>query len=527
MLHQDEQDLIDEFWMQKAVEESEKGKYTCSPNPHVGAIVVSDKNVYLDSGHHIRPGGNHAERNVVLSEGNTLYVTLEPCSHHGRTPPCIDYIIENKPRRVVIGVLDPDPRVSGRGLQALMDAGIETKLGVLESKIKYSLRAYLWHRTHGNTPYVVAKLALSQDNCYKYTVETDWRRWITGEEARTHAHGIRASSQRVVVGKNTWKIDVPKLTVRYGIIVDKQPEAVVSTRDLGWLHEQSEDVVQILVEGGPELHDDLLSKHLIQEFVIYRSTNILGLKGVHWSPSFSSEWKLVETQTFSNGDTMSRLLCHTNDKEEIKTEVSLDSIQDVIKALQRGEMVVVLDDKSRENEGDLMGLADIFTEDSMKTMLSLTTGIVCAAMTQARATQLQLPPMTAKDCNTDPHGTNFTISVDSAKDTTTGVSSKDRTKTVVDLASIYTLPTDLSRPGHIFPLVASAGGLSERRGHTEAGVCLAILAGAIDYPVMVISELYDRSTGKMMSRRQCLELGFLTTSVSDIVSHLNKFPKSL
>ena len=131
------------------------------------------------------------------------------------------------------------------------------------------------------------------------------REWITGEHARKHSHGLRAQSQRIVVGKNTHDMDKPKLTVRYDIKVDKQPETCVSTRALTWLKPNDESCVQVLVEGGPELEDDLMRRNLVNEFVLYRSSKILGLNGVRWNPSFpSSKWKLVETRTFEDGDTM-------------------------------------------------------------------------------------------------------------------------------------------------------------------------------------------------------------------------------
>ena len=123
------------------------------------------------------------------------------------------------------------------------------------------------------TPYVVCKLGLSQDNCFAYTTDTRIKReWITGEHARKHSHGLRARSQRIVVGKNTHELDNPKLTVRYGIDVDTQPETCMSTRALNWLKPNDDSCVQVLVEGGPELEDDLMRRNLVNEFVLYRSS---------------------------------------------------------------------------------------------------------------------------------------------------------------------------------------------------------------------------------------------------------------
>eukprot|EP00945_MAST-04E_sp_MAST-4E-sp1_P008861 g8861.t1 len=524
-------------FMRKAIEEGEKGRYTAAPNPCVGAVLVDPWGTAIDSGFHRRPGEAHAERCIKSSMvGCTLYVTLEPCVHSGRTPPCTDYIIERGPERVVIGTLDPDERVRGRGVSALQDAGIQVTVGVAKEEVEHSLRAYLWHRANQKTPYVVCKLGLSQDNCFAYTTDTRIKReWITGEHARKHSHGLRARSQRIVVGKNTHELDNPKLTVRYGIDVDTQPETCMSTRALNWLKPNDDSCVQVLVEGGPELEDDLMRRNLVNEFVLYRSSKILGLNGVRWNPSFpSSKWKLVETRTFEDGDTMQRFLCHARGFSssspgadiEAEEKLKFDSIEDAVNALRRGEPIVVMDDETRENEGDLMILADRITMRSMKTLLALTTGIVCATITQARANQLALPLMVGENDNQESHKTKFTLSVDAAEGVTTGVSAADRMRTLTVIAKSSTKPRDLVRPGHVFPLVAAAGGVLERRGHTEAGVDLARMCGCMEHPAMVISELYDHGTGKMMNAGQCRHLGFPMIHIEALVQRLSSWSLS-
>ena len=527
----------DVFWMRKAIEEGEKGRHTAPPNPWVGAILVNPWGSQIGAGYHSRPGAKHAEREIEAPMGGcTLYVTLEPCSHVGRTPPCIEFLVEQRPARIVVGTLDPDERVAGKGVDALIAAGIPVTVGVAEDEVKHSLRAYLWHRSNQHTPYVVCKLGVSQDNCYGYTTDTEVQReWITGTEARRHSHGLRASSQRIVVGKHTMNMDKPQLNVRYDYTVDKQPEKVVSTRALEWLKSKDDAVVQVLVEGGPELEDDLLRRNLVNEFVLYRSSKILGLNGVRWNPSFkASEWKLVETKTFSDGDTMQRFLCKarqsTNpavDAKDLADDgIQFDSIDTALETLRAGELIVVMDDESRENEGDLMVLADRVTSRTMKTILALTTGIVCATMTQARANQLALPLMVAEKDNMDAHRTKFTLSVDAAAGITTGVCAADRVQTLNVIAGSATTPKDLARPGHVFPLVAAAGGLLERQGHTEAGVELARMTGCMEHPVMVISELYDHGTGKMMSAMQCRQLGFPMIHIKALVARLSQWSLS-
>ena len=220
----------DLYWMMEAIKEAEKARFTAPPNPWVGAVLVDKWNRKVDSAYHTQPGERHAERGIMeCMHGCRLYVTLEPCSHHGRTPPCVEYLIEKKPAAIVVGLVDPDPRVMGKGITKLRAAGIEVIVGVGAAEVAHSLRPYLWHRTHNDAPYVIAKLALSLDNCFAYCTDTMVKRqWITGEHAREHGHSQRAGSQRIVVGKNTAEHDKPKLDVRYGYEnqVREQPEVV-------------------------------------------------------------------------------------------------------------------------------------------------------------------------------------------------------------------------------------------------------------------------------------------------------------
>jgi len=181
-----------------------------------------------------------------------------------------------------------------------------------------------------------------------------------------------------------------------------------------------------------------------------------------------------------------------------------------------------MDDESRENEGDIMLLADRLTIRAMKILLANTTGIVCAAMTSSRAEQLHLPLMVSNKNNRDAHRTKFTLTVDAAMGISTGVSAADRMTTLTLLAKSTTSPTDLVRPGHVFPLVAADGGLLERRGHTEAGVELARLVGGLEHCVMVLSELYDKSTGRMMRAPQCRQLGLPMIHINGLSEHLKK-----
>ncbi len=166
-------------------------------------------------------------------------------------------------------------------------------------------------------------------------------------------------------------------------------------------------------------------------------------------------------------------------------ELHLDSITDALSAIARGECVVVMDDRNRENEGDLVMAAEFATPEALAFIVRHTTGIVCVGLEGARVDALDLPPMVAS--NSDRHQTAFTVSVDYRHGTTTGVSAADRTKTIRALVDADVAPDDFMRPGHVFPLRARPAGVLERAGHTEAAVDLARLAGC--YPAGVICEV--------------------------------------
>ena len=206
----------DEAWMAEAIALGRGVRADTSPNPWVGAVVVPDGDQPAAEGATQPPGGPHAE--VVALElagaaarNATVYVTLEPCAHHGRTPPCADALIAAGVRRVVVGVLDPDPQVSGRGVQRLREAGIEVEVGVAAAEVTASLRPYLAHRRRGR-PWVVLKLAATLDG--RIAAPDGSSRWITGPAARLDAHQLRAESDAILVGAGTVRADDPALTVR-------------------------------------------------------------------------------------------------------------------------------------------------------------------------------------------------------------------------------------------------------------------------------------------------------------------------
>jgi 3,4-dihydroxy 2-butanone 4-phosphate synthase/GTP cyclohydrolase II len=193
----------------------------------------------------------------------------------------------------------------------------------------------------------------------------------------------------------------------------------------------------------------------------------------------------------------------------------MSNFQEALAAFKRGEMIIVVDDENRENEGDLMMLAEAATEKTVGFMVRHTTGILCVAMQEKRARELRLPLMVEE--NQDSKQTAFTVSVDVKKNLTTGVSAKERANTVVALASNDSVSTDFIRPGHVFPLIAVDGGLKVRRGHTEAGIALAQLVGA--EPLCLLSEIVNEDGS--MARGQSLKdfaatHGLLTISIEEL-----------
>ena len=283
----------DEIWMSEAIALGEGVRTSTSPNPWVGAVVVPDGEDPVAEGATQPPGGPHAEA-VALelagesARGSTLYVTLEPCSHHGRTPPCADAVLAAGVRRVVVGVLDPDPQVAGQGIERLRQAGLDVEVGVLAGQVEASLAPYLAHRRRGR-PWVVLKLAATLDG--RIAAPDGSSRWITGPEARADAHRLRAESDAILVGAGTVRADDPSLTVRDAegrdplriVLGDVPPEARVQPAlvhtgepeellyDLG-----KRDVVQLLVEGGARVAWLFHERGLVDQYVIYYAPVLLG-----------------------------------------------------------------------------------------------------------------------------------------------------------------------------------------------------------------------------------------------------------
>jgi diaminohydroxyphosphoribosylaminopyrimidine deaminase/5-amino-6-(5-phosphoribosylamino)uracil reductase len=207
--------MTDHEYMARALDLASRGRGQVEPNPMVGAVVVRDETV-VGEGWHERFGQAHAELNALretgdLTRGSTLYVTLEPCNHLGKTPPCVDAVIAAGVRRVVAAMLDPFPKVAGRGIERLKAAGIAVDVGVGESAARRLNAAYLKRLATGR-PWVHAKWAMTLDG--KIATRTGESKWITGDAARARVHELRGWMDAIIVGRRTLLADDPLLTAR-------------------------------------------------------------------------------------------------------------------------------------------------------------------------------------------------------------------------------------------------------------------------------------------------------------------------
>ena len=280
-----------------AVQAAEKARYHAPPNPWVGALIVGEHGVVIAEGHTQVPGEAHAEivalrRAGERARGATMVVTLEPCCHVGRTGPCTDAIVKAGIVRVIVGTIDPDPRVAGQGIALLRASGIDVEVGIEEDVVRAQLAPYLWHRVTGR-PYVVAKIASTLDGVVAMADGTS--KWITGELARRDAHVVRAQSQAIIVGAGTIRSDDPRLTARLDdiileplrVVLGRAPEharvrpCLERSGDLGFILDElaHHDVIQVLVEGGPTTMSAFFAAGLVNHVVWYQAAAFAGSEG--------------------------------------------------------------------------------------------------------------------------------------------------------------------------------------------------------------------------------------------------------
>jgi diaminohydroxyphosphoribosylaminopyrimidine deaminase/5-amino-6-(5-phosphoribosylamino)uracil reductase len=216
--------IADRDYMSRALRLAARGRYTTQPNPRVGCVLAKDGEVIAE-GWHLRAGGAHAEIDALANargpvRGATAYVSLEPCSHHGRTPPCAEALVAAGIRRVVVAMEDPNPAVSGTGMALLRDAGIEVSTGLLEPEARKLNRGFI-SRMQGGGPFVFAKMASSLDG--RTAMANGESQWITGAAARGQVQRLRASSCAIVTGVGTVLQDDPALTLRAESLPDPYP----------------------------------------------------------------------------------------------------------------------------------------------------------------------------------------------------------------------------------------------------------------------------------------------------------------
>ncbi len=241
----------DERWMARALGLAVRAFPHTSPNPMVGAVLASGDRL-LSEGYHRRAGAPHAEVDCLdkikgpIPKGAELYLTLEPCTHFGRTPPCADYLIARGVKRVAIAAEDPNPRVAGQGIRTLQRAGIAVRVGLCAREARRLNAAYFMWRTQGR-PYVILKAALSLDG--KVAMESGESQWISGKPARALAHQLRASVDAILVGSGTLRRDDPALTVRDvpPHLTGRRPLRVVLSSGLNFPLER-----QLFSASGPE-----------------------------------------------------------------------------------------------------------------------------------------------------------------------------------------------------------------------------------------------------------------------------------
>jgi diaminohydroxyphosphoribosylaminopyrimidine deaminase / 5-amino-6-(5-phosphoribosylamino)uracil reductase len=282
----------DEQQMARAVRVAAHVRCHTSPNPWVGCVVVA-RNGEIFEGATAEPGGPHAEATALRlagpkALGATLYTTLEPCSHHGRTPPCSSAVIAAGVSRVVIGIEDPDPLVAGRGITELRAAGIDVSVGVLADEVTEQLRPYLTHRRTGR-PFVVLKMASTLDG--RTAAPDGTSQWITSADARAAVHQLRAESDAVCVGAGTVRTDDPALTVRSfsgpnprRVVLGKAPAKAAVHPCSEWLGPLpelldqlgSEGVLQLLVEGGASVAASFHRERLVDRYVMHVAPAFFG-----------------------------------------------------------------------------------------------------------------------------------------------------------------------------------------------------------------------------------------------------------
>jgi diaminohydroxyphosphoribosylaminopyrimidine deaminase/5-amino-6-(5-phosphoribosylamino)uracil reductase len=316
-----------EKYMQRCLELAALGMGNVSPNPMVGAVVVIDT-VIIGEGYHHKYGEAHAEVNAInqvisnfsdwaeLLDQSTLYVSLEPCAHYGKTPPCADLIIKHKIPRVVIGCRDPFEAVNGKGIEKLIAAGVDVTVGVLEKECQWLNRRFIT-RVQKQRPYVILKWAQTQNGFFAPEDQSQF--WISGLESRKLVHQWRGEEDAVLVGKNTAAVDNPQLNVRLGqgrnpkrVVIDRRLEL---NKNLNVFDQSVETLVfneiKTDIEGNIkyialEDFDRYVPQYILYQLYLQDIQSVIIEGGAHTLNSFIEAGLWDEARIFTGPDTLEK-----------------------------------------------------------------------------------------------------------------------------------------------------------------------------------------------------------------------------
>jgi diaminohydroxyphosphoribosylaminopyrimidine deaminase/5-amino-6-(5-phosphoribosylamino)uracil reductase len=294
----------DEKYMRRCIQLAKNGQQNAKPNPMVGAVIVSADGRIIGEGYHVRCGQGHAEVNAfasvrpedeVLLPESTIYVSLEPCSHYGKTPPCADLIIKKGVRRVVVGCIDEFAEIKGRGIKKLREAGIEVEVGVLEEECKnLNRRFFTFHRE--KRPYIILKWAQTAngfiDDHHKPTQ-------ISSAFTKMLSHKLRAEEDAILVGRVTEERDHPQLTVREWYGPDPKRLVIDRTHPLNIESLYAQNIQSLIIEGGAQTLRSFLVQNLWDEIRVETNTTMTVSGGTR-APQIPANAVVVESKSYGD-----------------------------------------------------------------------------------------------------------------------------------------------------------------------------------------------------------------------------------
>ncbi len=288
-------------YMHRCIQLACCGMLTCRPNPMVGAVIVHDGRI-IGEGYHIRAGEGHAEVNAFASvrpedepllPQSTMYVSLEPCAHYGKTPPCAELIIRKGVRHVVVGCVDPFARVQGRGIQMLRDAGVEVTVGVLEQECRELNRRFFTYHEH-HRPYILLKWAQTADG---FIDDHFQPAQISTPFTQMLVHKLRAESDAILVGRVTDEREHPQLTVRHWCGPDPKRLVIDHQHPLNLESLHAHNIQSLIVEGGAETLRSFLVQGLWDEIRVETNTTMTVSDGTR-APQLPKNARVIESERY-------------------------------------------------------------------------------------------------------------------------------------------------------------------------------------------------------------------------------------